>query len=502
MRNLIRSVSLSLLLIFGTALPAAQAMGQPSNSSELDDVFSDLVSFHITTPKAAQLVNGALKSVSEKLANETKKAYLYKPDDDTLPVLKKRLAEWQKQSGYDQKKLERLAIVGMLGTLDDPYTMFFGKEELKQFQESVENEIVGFGFRLRMSGDLPMIREVIPDSPSEAAGVKAGDMLLSVDGTAMKGKTFDTVFTFLRGEEGAGASFVFYRADEKRQFTVSMKRAVLQIPETAVGRFTGDIGYIRLDTFSSNAGEQFLKSLQSLNQSTRPLRGLVVDLRDNGGGYLSSARDIASLFMEDGVLMYTTNRNGIEVTTRVYNGRSVSYPVSVLVNESTASASEMLSGALQDHGIAKLVGTKTFGKGSAQQVIPLKDKDALKITLHEYFTPKHRVVNHVGLTPDVVVTDDIAQAIAGLKTVGIKQFTLEERDEEIIVNGVTFPATSSLFKKQGNQLQIRTGVLKQLQGDGDASAADAKYTPLSDFLAKDAGLKLTVDKDVIRLSKQ
>lgn len=501
MKKMLRSVSLSLVLMFG-AIPAVQAAGQATATNEFDDVFFDLVSFHISKPQVVQLVNGALKTVSEQLSKETKGAYLYAVDDDTLPELKTRLAEWQKQSGVDQKTLERLAIVGMLGTLNDPYTMFFSKEELKQFQEAVENEIVGFGFKLRMSGDLPMIREVIANSPAEAAGVEAGDLLLSVNGTTMKGTSFEAVFTYLRGEEGTGASFVFYRPEEKRQFTVTMNRAVLEIPETTTGRFADDIGYIRLDTFSSDAGGQFQSALQSLMQTNRPLKGLIVDLRDNGGGYLSSARDIASLFMEEGVLMYTTNRNGIEIATNVYNGRSVNFPVSILVNDSTASASEMLSGALQDNGIAKLVGIKTFGKGSAQQVIPLVDGDALKITLHEYFTPKHRVVNHVGLTPDVVVADDIAQVIAGLKVEGVTKFSIEEQDDEIVINGVSFPATAPLFTKQGANVSIRTSVLKQLQGNQPESASDAVYTALTDAVTKAAGLKLSVDQDRIRLEKQ
>lgn len=500
MKRMIRSVSLSLVMAF-CAIPTAQAMAQPALGNEFDDVFGDLVSFHISAPKAAQLVTGALKTVSEQLAKETKRDYRYTIDDDSLPELKARLEEWQKLSGLDQKKLERLAITGMLGTLNDPHTMFFSKEELKQFQEAVENEIVGFGFKLRISGELPMIREVVAESPAEEAGVEAGDLILSVDGTPMKGKSFEDVFTYLKGEEGKGASFVFYRAEEKRQYTVLMKRAVLEIPETTVSRFKNDIGYIRLDTFSSDAGQQFQKALQSLAQTSRPLKGLVIDLRDNGGGYLSSARDIASLFMEDGLLMYTTNRNGIEVTTNVYNGRSVNYPVSILVNESTASASEMLSGALQDHGIAKLVGTKTYGKGSAQQVIPLIDGDALKITLHEYFTPKHRVVNHVGLTPDVVVSDDIAQVIAGLQVEGIKQFTIEEQDDRILVNGVPFPATAPLFTKQANSVSIRTSVLKQLQGNGEQRAGDPEYTSLAEAMAKDKSLKLTIKQGFIRVEK-
>ncbi|MGE5704260.1 MAG: S41 family peptidase, partial [Clostridia bacterium] len=230
------------------------------------------------------------------------------------------------------------------------------------------------------------------------------------------------------------------------------------------------------------------------------LKGLIIDLRNNGGGYLSSARDIASLFMENGVLMYTIDRNGIEVATNVYNGRTVTYPVTILVNESTASASEMLSGALQDYGIAKLVGNKTYGKGSAQQVVPFPEGDALKITLHEYFTPKHRVVNHVGLTPDVLVEDDIAQVIAGLKQFGVSHFRLEEQGDQILINGVTFPSLSPLFTRNGDNVSIRSSVLSQVtNGKSEGTNPSSSYVPVGPLLEKGSGFTLTINQDSIVL---
>lgn len=484
------------LLSLVVSAPAVAAPPQ-SIDNEVSAVFYNLVDYHISKPREPQLVTGGLKRASEQLAARSGKIFSFTAADDTLAELNQRLKDWELICKCERNRLNRWAIEGMLETLNDPYTQFFSQEELKQFKESVENEIVGFGFRLRLANGQMLIREVIDDSPAQQAGLKAGDVLVSVDGVSLEGKTFEDVFTFLKGEEGTEATFLVKRPKDNKQFRVVMKRVVLEIPETHTFRLNQDIGFIGLDTFSSDAGYQFSRALASLAASGRPLRGLILDLRDNGGGYLDSARDIASLFLEDGVLMYTTNRNKIEVATWVRNGQTVQYPVSILVNEATASASEMLSGALQDHGVAKLIGSKTFGKGSAQQVVPLPGGNALKITLHEYFTPKHRVVNHVGLVPDVAVEDDVAQVIAGLQELGVRRFDLEEENEQIYLNGGSFPATSPLFVREATGISIRAAVWKQLTGD--ASWGETGYVKLSPALLQNKRLALQVAADSIRL---
>lgn len=199
--------------------------------------------------------------------------------------------------------------------------------------------------------------------------------------------------------------------------------------------------------------------------------------------------------------MYTTNRNGVEVQTWVRNGRDVNYPVRILVNEGTASASELLAGALRDNGIAKLVGTKTFGKGSAQQIIPLSEGDALKITLHEYFTPKHTKVNHVGLEPDVKEEDYAAQVVRALHSIGVNSFQLEAEDGDTVVNGIAFAAVDPLFKKdeQGKWL-IRAKVLSSVIGDESLGAND--YVDITPYLQKYPTLRLATDKDAPVLTYQ
>jgi carboxyl-terminal processing protease len=229
-------------------------------------------------------------------------------------------------------------------------------------------------------------------------------------------------------------------------------------------------------------------ALDAFAKSGKPLTGLILDVRDNGGGYLFAARDIASLFMEEGLLMYTTNRNGVEVETWVRNGNDIGIPVRILVNGGSASASELLSGALRDHGVAQLVGTKTYGKGSAQQVIMLSEGDALKLTLNEYFTPRHNVVNHVGLEPDLLVEDDGAQVVAALRSLGVQSWEISDQDGDTVINGIAFPTVHPVFKQGENGLEVRAAVLAELLGEEDIELLE--YVSLAPYLQKDPSLQL------------
>jgi carboxyl-terminal processing protease len=204
--------------------------------------------------------------------------------------------------------------------------------------------------------------------------------------------------------------------------------------------------------------------------------------------------------MEEGLLMYTTNRNGVEVETWVRNGRDIGIPVRILVNGGTASASELLSGALRDHGIAKLVGTKTYGKGSAQQVIPLSEGDALKLTLNEYFTPEHTVVNHVGLEPDMLVEDYGAQVVEALHSLNVTNWELSDENGDTAVNGVPFPTVDPLFKQVSDGLQIKAAVLSHLLGD--KSIGEKDYVSLAPYLKSHPSLQLQSQNGVHTLRYQ
>lgn len=482
-------------ILFSAAIPA-QAAQRPY--VETEEVFTYVMESHLSKPAAKQLVQGALEAIREQGKKKQLKLEV-SPEDDTLSELEQRMEEWQSKGKWDTAAVNTWAIDGMLSTLDDPHSIFFTSDELRLFQSDVENQFVGFGFRMRMQNDELILREIVPGSPAAASVLKRGDQLLKVGGVSLVGKNFEEAYAYLKGEEGSEAVLTVYRPSEKRTFTVKLKRALMSLPEAEGQMFTqGSIGYISLETFGSDGALQIRDKLAEFARSGKPLTGLVLDLRDNGGGYLSTARDIASLFMEEGLLMYTTNRNGVEVETWVRNGRDIGIPVRILVNGGTASASELLSGALRDHGIAKLVGTKTYGKGSAQQVIPLSGGDALKLTLNEYFTPKHTVVNHVGLEPDMLVEDYGAQVVEALRSLAVRSWVLSDENGDTVINGVPFPTVDPLFKQGNGQLQVKAAVLKHLLGDDQIGEKD--YVELAPYLKSHPTLKLLSKNGVHTLS--
>jgi len=467
------------LALFVGALPAEAAV-KSDPFAESVEVYQYVVENHLSKPDPKQLVQGALQAVREQ-ASKQKLPLSISAEDDTLAEMLQRMMEWQSRYQLDAQLMNRWAIQGMIATVKDPHTSFFTRDELQRFQAGVENQFVGFGFRLRFQGGSLYIRELIPQSPAASSHLRVGDQLIAVDGISLTGKSFEEAYAILKGEEGSEAVLTVYRPKEHQQKQIRLKRAYLSIPEVEGSWFSvGNIGYVSLETFGSDAAIQLRDKLQEFSQAGKPLQGLILDLRDNGGGYLTAARDIASLFMEEGLLMTTTNRNGVELETWVRNGRDVSYAVRILVNEGTASASELLSGALRDHGIAKLVGTKTYGKGSAQQILPLSDGDALKLTLHEYFTPKHTAVNHVGLTPDVQVEDYLAQVVEALRSLGVTSFELREENGEVSVNGVAFPVADPLFKRERGAILVRAAVLSCLLQN--KSIGDKGYVPIAPFL--------------------
>ncbi|CAM3441033.1 S41 family peptidase [Brevibacillus invocatus] len=461
---------------------------QPS-FTETEEVFWNIMESHLGRPDEKQLIQGALQLASKMAEEEKQMKLLYSSEDDTLHELERRLAEWQRKGGLDATTLNYWAINGMLESLDDPHSVFFTYDELRYFQSSVENEFVGFGFRLRLQDGAFIIREIVADSPAAASELQRGDRIIKVDDIKLEDKSFEEAYAYLKGAEGSEALLTVYRASESRELQVRLKRAMLTLPEAEGQLFANEpVGYIRLETFGSDGAYQVRDYLTAFARTGKPLKGLILDLRDNGGGYLSSARDIASLFMEEGLLMYTTNRNGVEVETWVRNGRDIGIPVRILVNGGSASASELLAGALRDHEVAKLVGTKTYGKGSAQQVMLLSEGDALKLTLNEYFTPKHTVVNHVGLEPDIVVEDDAAQVVEALQSLGVKSLQLSDQDGDTVINGIFFPTVHPLFKRENDGLNIRAAVLAHLIDEEITS--EEEYIPLAPYLEANPSLKL------------
>lgn len=370
-------------------------------------------------------------------------------------------------SGVSVKALEDGAIRGMLAVLKDPYTQYFTDEEWERFRQAVENEFVGIGITVRQEGARFFVERVVPQSPAAAGGLEVGDEIVAVDGKAASALSFEEFLARVRGPEGTAVTLTLRRGG-RLLAPVTLTRKRIHLPDVEFTRMEGNIGYIRLATFGTQTGQAFANALRLLKQPPG-MRALILDLRGNGGGLLETARQIAAQFFPEGVLMYTKNRYGLEEAEWVRGGTAIGVPVMVLVDQGSASASEVLAGALRDNlpQHVKLIGTRTFGKGSVQNVVELKNGGVLKVTIEEYMTPKKRPVNHVGLQPDRVATGALAPVVAALREVQADAIRVVFTPERATVNNAPiFAGKDGLV--EGGRWYVRDALLAELVG-GQAS---------------------------------
>lgn len=311
------------------------------------------------------------------------------------------VVEKHHKDGADLDKFMAGAIKGGLEALGDPHTNYFSPSEFKAFQDSLNGTIVGIGIYLDIEGNYVIVSAPVKGSPAAKAGLQTGDRILEVDGQSLVGGTTEKAQTMIRGPEGTPVTLKVERPSENRTFTVTITRAVITIPEVEYKLLDDNIGYVQILSFGSGAPSEFYRAVNELK--SRGATSLVLDLRGNPGGYVSSAIEVASAFVPAGEpVMYEVGKDG-RTTTYSKAGKAINLPVAVLVDGGTASASEIVAGAIQDYKVGPLVGTKTYGKGTVQQMLFLEDAAGMKVTIAEYLTGKERHVHKVGLTPDYVV---------------------------------------------------------------------------------------------------
>lgn len=305
---------------------------------------------------------------------------------------------------YPDKQEAYKAIRDMLKKLGDPYTRFMDPEEFKNMQIDTSGELTGVGIQLAADEKTKKLTVIAPieDSPAAVAGILAKDIIISIDGKSTEGMDVNAAVKLIRGQPGTQVTLVVLRGDKQLQFP--LKRARIEIhPVRASSRQTpnGEIGYIRLVQFSANAPAEMRAAINKLEK--QQVVGYILDLRSNPGGLLYTSVEIARMWLKDGSIVSTVNREGEQDRERANNRALTDKPIVVLVDGGSASASEILSGALQDNKRALLVGTKTFGKGLVQSVRPLGDGSGLAVTIAKYFTPNGRDINKHGIDPDVVI---------------------------------------------------------------------------------------------------
>ncbi|MBI4224720.1 MAG: S41 family peptidase [Candidatus Sungbacteria bacterium] len=303
----------------------------------------------------------------------------------------------------DRQKLVFGAIQGMVGALKDPYTEFFPPEETKQFQQDVKGEFDGIGAEIGLRKSILTIIAPLKNSPAEHAGLKAGDKIFKIDDRITTDLQLDEAVRLIRGKKGTAVRLLVLRDsfDKAREFSII--RDTIQVETISTEKKPGGIFVIKLNQFSENAGTEFKKAVQEFFASGS--KKLVFDLRNDPGGYLVVSVDIASWFSESGDVI--VRERFADSTEEVHRSRGYrllkEVPTVVLVNEGSASASEIVAGALRDLNGTKLIGTKTFGKGSVQEVIDLEKKSSLKVTIAKWLTPKGTEINGKGLEPDIII---------------------------------------------------------------------------------------------------
>ena len=315
-------------------------------------------------------------------------------------------------------KLTYTAIRGMIRALNDPYTTFWNPEEFARQMEDTRGDFGGIGATLEMTkAKKVLIVEPIENSPAERAGIRAGDVILAVDGKPVQGLNINSVVSRIRGKEGTRVRLTLQRKDQMFEKTITRAMVHSPIIKARMQDEEAKIGYIALEQFNEQADEKFDQALRRLESTG--MRSLIFDLRSNPGGLLNVAQDVASRFVHAGKVVIVQERNGSRSSLDVNKKKHRSplergaYPVVVLVNGGSASASEIVAGAIKDHNVGTLVGTTTFGKGLVQTIIPLGDNSAVKITTQRYFTPNGTDINKKldangkqisgGITPDYVV---------------------------------------------------------------------------------------------------
>lgn len=312
----------------------------------------------------------------------------------------------------DNTKLMYGSIRGLLDSLDDPYTRFLEPSSYKEMKIRLSGSYSGIGIYIGIKEKQIMVISPIKDTPAWKAGLKPKDKIITIDGKPTKDMALDEAVGLIRGPRGSIVTISILRGSAKEPKDYKIPREKIVIKSVEMEILGANIGYIKLNTFENqNAAEEMEKAIN--NMKGKNIKGIIIDVRNNGGGLLQNAIEIGSMFMKDGVIVYTIDREGKKETISSTGNQIWDKPVVMLMNESSASASEILAGALHDNSKAKLVGTKSFGKASVQNVKQLEDGSAILITIAKYLTPNGTDITKKGIEPDYVleVTTEEAEAM-------------------------------------------------------------------------------------------
>ena len=329
---------------------------------------------------------------------------IYKKIDLFGEVLEKINKEYV--DDVDQSKSMDAAINGLLQSLD-PYSAYMSPESFDSMQTETKVEFGGLGIEVGMEAGVVKVISPIDNTPASKAGLKAGDYIVKIKDTQVQGKSLMEAVDLMRGPVGSSIKITVRRKGNKKALIFNITREIIEVQSVKFELLDNNVGYIRLTSFNENSSQQIKEKIEKFNKN-KNLKGFVLDLRNNPGGLLSQAIKISDFFLENGEIVSTKSRQVLENRKwfakkgDLTNGKTLI----VLINYGSASASEIVAGALKDHKRAIILGENSYGKGSVQSIIPLKNKGAIRLTIAKYYLPSGKSISKVGVTPDIEVAED------------------------------------------------------------------------------------------------
>ena len=330
---------------------------------------------------------------------------IYKKIDLFGEVLEKINKEYVDE--IDQSESMDAAIDGLLQSLD-PYSGYMSPKTFDEMQTDTSGEFGGLGIEVTMESGVVKVISPIDDTPASRAGIKAGDYIVKIDNTQVQGKSLSEAVDLMRGPIGSSIELTIRRRGEKKALIFEVTREIIEIKSVKADLLDKNIGYLRLTSFNENSAKQIEKEIKKLEENKK-LKAYILDLRNNPGGLLSQAITISDFFLENGEIVSTKSRKSSENRKwfakkgDITNGKTLI----VLINYGSASASEIVAGALKDHKRAILLGENSYGKGSVQSIIPLKNKGAIRLTVAKYYLPSGKSISEVGVSPDIEIDEEL-----------------------------------------------------------------------------------------------
>ena len=396
-------------------------------------------------------------------ANEDKSGFLsnireLKELSDIMDILNENYVGEKK---IDKKILLQGAVKGMLESLDDPHSNYFTKAELESFKEDLKGTYVGVGMVVQKRVNEPLtVVSPIEDGPAFKVGVKPKDKIVAIDGEATYKLTSEESVKKLKGEPNTKVKVTVYRESTKETKDIEIERAVVELKYVKHRMLDDKIGYLRLTQFGENVYPDVKKAMEDLQKNN--MKALVFDLRSNPGGALDQAIKISSMFLKEGRVVSVKSKEGTEQVSNREGKYYGDFPLVILINGGSASASEIVSGAIKDNKRGILVGEKSFGKGSVQTLIPLPDGDGMKLTIAKYYTPSGISIHGKGIEPDVVVEEKEGYMLFDSMVTNIDETETKENKKEIIKEIKGEEAAEKYAQHKDVQLDTAVGILKGL----------------------------------------